>query len=50
MNIEVIMKISTFTLEVEHKDDEKPEDVIFRSFISIHYEDLINFIDTKDVI
>jgi hypothetical protein len=50
VNIEVIMKISTFILEVEHKDDEDPVDVIFRFFVSIHYEDLINFIDTKDVI
>lgn len=49
MSIEVTMKLSTFTLAVEHDDDEKPEDVIFRSFVS-HYEDLINFIDTKDVI
>lgn len=37
MNIEVIMKISTFILEVEHKDDEDPVDVIFRFFVSIHY-------------
>ena len=45
------MKISTFTLEVEHKDDEDPVDVILEAIeFRRYYGDWIDFIDIKDVI
>jgi hypothetical protein len=44
------MKISTFTLEIEHEDDEDPVEVICRHLeYRIHSGDWVDFIDTKDV-
>jgi len=43
------MKISTFTLEIEHEADEDPVGIILKAIeFRSYYGDWIDFIDTKD--